>query len=190
MTKFKVGDRVKHSISGILGTVEHVLGGASSYPYTVGWDNGVRQSAYTIRELMSYKEETVSNKLPPEPVAGQYYRTRDGTKTYFIGKSSEGAYLYQAVNSNFLRWYAGPYLCTKTVSNHNRDIIAPWTDEPRPSVPIRRWALVSTVTRKEPPRASRGEVMRYCDSLEEAEEERGEEEEIVELVGTLPAREV
>jgi hypothetical protein len=139
-----------------------------------------------VVEKLWRKFNTINkNQLPPEPIPGQYYRTIGGNKVLYIGKDKHDYFVYQVEDGDFIQYETATKFAVDGYTN-TVDIIAPWT-EPLPAVPIRRWALVSTVTRKEPPRASRGEVMRYCDSIEEAEEERGDEEEIVELVGTLPS---
>lgn len=183
--KFKVGDKVKHYFDDCLGTVEH-LSSNQVHPYVVMWDNRER-NAYKELELVLAKEEAVSNKLPSEPVPGNYYRTKDGRKVYFIGKSIKGVYLYEDPDNDWLE-YTRPFQYWQQDDDDFYDIIAPWTD-PLPAMEIKRWAVVCVVGEE------RGYAAWTFPSEHQAKEKRDSyscpaDYEIVELTGTLPAREI
>jgi hypothetical protein len=189
--KFKVGDRVKHYFDDCLGTVEHVRSDRF-HLYIVMWDNCER-NAYTESELVLAKEETVSNKLPSEPVAGQYYRTKDGFKLLFIGKGKDYFY-YESRPENGALCFVYPYQYHKNGS-HDYDIVAPWT-EPLPAMEIKRWAIVAKidVTDNNGDLLKRGEHIFGYDSEDDAKNHligwsNKDWYEIVELTGTLPATE-
>jgi hypothetical protein len=125
------------------------------------------------------------NKLPPEPVPGQYYRTKDGRKVYFIGKSIKGLYLYEDLDNDWLE-YTRPFQYWQEEGDNFYDIIAPWT-EPLPEMEIKRWAVVYSVNHGVNGRHKRGGVVTVQGSKSQAEKCLVYNSEIVELTGTLPA---
>jgi hypothetical protein len=197
MTKqFKVG-QVWADKEGTRWTIKRI--GKSICAECVGWKtwfdlSGVycqpKESKYDLITLVKDTEDTVTNKLdevrtnqlPPEPIPGQYYRTKDGFKLHFIGK---GKYVYYYENGTGDSKYTfdRPYHYHKNC-DHDYDIIAPWT-EPLPAVEIKRWAIVRTMPYKG---LWRGYVRSVGDNKKTLELDKQDDEEIVELVGTLPVR--
>jgi len=129
----------------------------------------------------------VPSKLPPEPVPGQYYRTKGGDKFKFLAKGIR-LWIYEDKDGYIALFKSTAYNFISMSSTN--DIIAPWTD-PLPAVEIKRWAVVLD-TRSQ----YRGAVDRTFESLEEATRQlNGYYKDkpyytLVELVGTLPSREV
>lgn len=141
-------------------------------------------TALDLVRLIKDVEKTMDNKLPPEPVPGQYYRTRYNKKMLYVGKGIE-RWIYQLVNGGIFT-YDKPYAYTPTSCEY--DIIAPWTD-PLPAMEIKRYVLVAAVGK------NRGDILEMHDSREEAEFECSkyafpDDIEIVETIITLPEREV
>ena len=173
--KFKVGDRVIHRGEDIgwIGKIDAYR----SYPYFVEFRE-------EHRWCMEYELELIqpeATSLPPDPIPGNYYRTRDGDKIHFVGQTKRGVYLYDDIDGD-IREYARPFQYW-TDDSDNYDIVAPWTDEAvLPAVEIKRWAVIS---RKD------SFILKYYTSLVEAKVGlsglKGDYE-IVELVGVLPER--
>jgi hypothetical protein len=147
--------------------------------------------------LQAIAKNTVS--LPPEPVPGQYYRTRNNKKICHIGKMIDGTYLYQycepgECNGTFM-YYSEPFHLSD--KNELVDIIAPWT-EPLPAIEIKRWAIVQVTDKRLEYRncggrsdagftdIKRGEVLKCSSDINYLKQNLKEDEEIVELVGILP----
>ncbi len=129
-----------------------------------------------------------NNKLPPEPIPGQYYKNRDGIKVLYIGKGRHNVYYYENQSGDIALPFERPYHYHKNC-NHNYDIVAPWTEptvrETLPAIEIKRWAVVE----------KDGEVISIhgCPGYALSripEHERFVTKFVVELTGTLPAREV
>lgn len=157
----------------------------NGYLYTQEFD-----SVCDLVTLIKDVEETVS-KLPPEPIPGQFYSTRDGDKVFYVGKGRCGNYYYENAVRYVRYVYDRPFHYYKTQS-HEYDIIAPWTN-PLPAIEIKRWALVRRKGEFED--EVRGTFILSLDSKEEVESVLNsrldaENYEIVELTGILPAREV
>jgi hypothetical protein len=148
------------------------------------------ESVCDLITLIKDTEETVS-KLTPEPIPGHYYRTRDGEKILYIGRDLGKHYLYQRMDLNY-SLFSRPFNCFyESAGEQPNDIVAPWTD-PLPAIEIKRWALVRRKGEFED--EVRGTFILSLDSKEEAESVLNsrldaENYEIVELTGTLPARE-
>jgi hypothetical protein len=131
----------------------------------------------------------VANRLPPEPVPGQFYRTRGDEKVWYIGKDSVGHYCYE--NTLGIRRYELPFqMEAGQLRGHYTDIVAPWT-KPLPAMEIKRWGIVYSKDTKTHPRgyfitASESKavalaaITHYYSDIPV---------EIVELTGTLPAKE-
>jgi hypothetical protein len=217
--KFKVGARVKWTISAgedepeykgtILDITEDI-----NYPIKIKWDNGVVNTYSLEAQLLIITDDGITleeaeapvqkevieklkkkfgginkNLLPPEPIPGQYYRTRDGFKLLFIGKGKDYFY-YESRPENGALCFVHPYQYHKNGS-HDYDIVAPWT-EPLPAMEIREWALVFREDISDGA-VKRGKRYAFCDSLKDANSMRcasiyKDKLEIVELTGTLPAK--
>jgi hypothetical protein len=129
----------------------------------------------------------VPSKLPPEPIPGQYYRTKEGTKRLYIGRTGAGYYLYE--DSMVYATYREPYRHLDAPDDPGGDIIALWTD-PLPAMEIKQWCVVTATESKW---HSRGTSIDTCNSFDRALDVVKESSislEIVELTGILPAREV
>jgi hypothetical protein len=219
-TKFKVGDRVSRSVGcDVLGVIEHIRDGRE-YPYVVKCTDGSR-GVYMGSELVPVKEETVSevrtsmndkpDVLPPEPIPGQYYRTRHGLKLEFLGKLSRW-YFYESADYDYhpVNVYdTHPYEAQEHDGGPNDhrswDIIAPWTEPPvgkvLPSLEIKRWAVVQVMDKRVEygyagghtdegfDDIKRGTVLKINSDINYLKRNLKDGEEIVELTGTLPARE-
>jgi hypothetical protein len=194
--KFKVGDKVRYrfTLDRCLGTVAAIKAAAVESGQHMAFVRLDDNKTYCWLhfedlELVKDTEETVSNKLPPEPIPGQYYRNQFDEKVLYTGKDKDGFYIYQDDVGNFDP-YDLPYFYNK--DDIDEDIIAPWT-EPLPAVEIKRWAVIYT---KDMDSGKRGESLSVHTSLNRARTflERYPEEkdnfEIVELVGILPAKEI
>jgi hypothetical protein len=103
-------------------------------------------------------------------------------------------YLYEDVMTDAVLPYSTAYTVGFNDSSE-RDIIAPWTD-PLPAVEIKRWAIVAKmdVTDNDGDLLKRGEHIFGYDSEVDAinhlkDWSNRDWYEIVELTGTLPARE-
>jgi hypothetical protein len=135
------------------------------------------------------------SELPKEPIPGNSYRTKDNACVSYIGKTKKGVYVYEDTDGDMLE-YARPfqYWLSDDDDNEGYDIIAPWT-EPLPAVEIKRW--VATYIHDNGMAWKRGDKIPFQDdflSLQSAnnwfkKQGNPEEIEIVELTGTLPARE-
>jgi hypothetical protein len=154
------------------------------------------ESSADLITLIKDKEETVSDKsdkvpvrnavtnLPPEPVAGAMYSTGNGLKMKFITETQR-YFLYEEQNTMEIHKYGHAFKYHSTCLPEY-DIIAPWT-EPLPEVEIKRWAVVRTTPYKG---LCRGYVRAVGDNKKTLELDKQDDEEIVELVGTLPSKEI
>jgi hypothetical protein len=148
--------------------------------------------ATSLHELEA-KLFTKTNKLPPKPVPGQFYRTINNSKVEFICKVGHD-WVYK--NNNRAIAYNQPYAFFNHGSHPHFDIIAPWTD-PLPAMEIKRWAIVAKIDLEDDDGVlmKRGEYIYGYDSEDAANKNlrawsNSAWYEIVELTGTLPAREV
>jgi hypothetical protein len=228
-TKFKVGDRVSRSVGcDVLGVIEHIRDGRE-YPYVVKCTDGSR-GVYMGSELVPVKEETVNDlerkefiarfnhstnlnklsdsketvsKLPPEPVPGHYYRTREGNKLMFVGKTLKNKYLYDSKKDGL--WVFDTRTTVNKDSPFRCDIVGEWVDSPEsqvlPAMEIKRWAVVQVMDKRVEygyagghtdegfDDIKRGPVLKINSDINYLKRNLKDGEEIVELTGTLPARE-
>jgi hypothetical protein len=81
----------------------------------------------------------MTDKLPPEPIPGNYYRTRLGEKILYVGPGADDTFIYDKERT-LHRFYL-PYMSWR--SDISRlDVIAPWVD-PLPAVDVKSWAIVA-----------------------------------------------
>lgn len=177
--KFKVGDRVKCPWGdGIVGRVDSNCDRDPPLQYYVA--HGLGAGWHEESELTQVQPE------PQEPVPGKFYRTREGCKALYIGRSSNGSYVYEY--DGYLRQHQLPYQFRAEAGyTCMADIVGEWVDV-LPTVEIKQWVVVDNQSK------SRGIVWSVHDSRENAERSITSHEkptdyfEIVELTGVLPER--
>jgi hypothetical protein len=161
-----------------------------SCPFIVQWDKQQR-GCFTAEELELIQPEV------QEPVPGKFYRTREGNKLMFVGKTLKNKYLYDSKKDGL--WVFDTRTTVNKDSPFRCDIVGEWVDSPEsqvlPAMEIKRWSLICN---KDYGRWKRGEFRFADNSIQEIEKvlnvyvEKEERKywEIVELVGTLPERKV
>lgn len=183
--KFKVGDRVKfwRRYVGTITYIERNVLGKMIYRLDGKELNGVIASEYDL-ELVQPEAQ--------EPVPGRFYRTNNGDKIFYVGKSKNDYFIYQRSDGEYEE-YAHPfkYLFDDDDKSY-MDIVGEWVDEVTlPAVEIKRWAVVFAKDTKE---GKRGESLSIHTNVNSAHiflNKLGEDMfdcEIVELTGTLPER--
>lgn len=183
--KFKVGDRVKYFSDSVLGEVKEV-NPTSNFPFIVNWEDGSYGSYSNTARLELIQPE------PQEPLPGKFYRTRDGDKVFYVGKSKNDYFIYQEADGEYEE-YAHPFKYLFDADDTScMDIVGEWTEETKlPSLEIKRWAVVFAKDAKE---GKRGESLSIHTNVNSAHiflNKLGEDMfdcEIVELTGTLPER--
>jgi hypothetical protein len=70
--------------------------------------------------------DTERSLLPPEPIPGQFYRTKSGRKFQYIGKNGDG-WMYEDIDNNdyLYCFYHSPY---SMGFDNTPEIVAPWTE--------------------------------------------------------------
>jgi hypothetical protein len=131
-----------------------------------------------------YTEPTDNEVTHFEPIPGKYYRTEDGSKVFYVGKDKYNFDVYQKSLGEYLKYTDGTTCCKTSDLN----IASEWVDEViLPAVEIKRWAIVRTTPYKG---LWRGYVRSVGDNKKTLESDKQEDEEIVELTGTLQERKV